>query len=278
MLEKLMNIDRRIIFITVALAVIIPTLLPVNLPITGSEPTQKLYDYIDALPPGSTIMLAFDYGPSSLAEPAPMAEAVMKHCFDKGVRVIGVTLIVDAVTLADKLMRKVAEEKGAVYGEDYILLGFRPGVTQVILGMGTKIAGVFKNDYAGKPLSEIPMMDNITNYDQIDLLLDLASGSTVEIWITYANVKYGLQIAAGVTGVIVSQMYPYLQTGQLVGLMPGFLGAAEYEKLINAPAKGTAGINTESFAHLLIVGLVVMSNIAFFIQRRQSVEATSRSQ
>ena len=278
MLEKLMNIDRRIIFILVAVIVIIPTLLPVNLPITGSEPTQKLYDYIDALPPGSTIMIAFDYGPSSLAEPAPMAEAVMKHCFDKGVRVIGVTLIVDAVTLADKLMQKVAEEKGAVYGEDYVLLGFRPGVTQVILGMGTKIASVFENDYAGKPLSEIPMMENIVNYDQIDLLLDLASGSTVEIWITYANVKYGLQIAAGVTGVIVSQMYPYLQTGQLVGLMPGFLGAAEYEKLINAPGKGTEGINTESFVHLLIVGLVVLSNIAFFLLRRQPVGATSQSQ
>ena len=68
MLEKFMNMDRRIIFILVALVVIIPTLIPVRLPIAVSEPTQKLYDYIDALPSGSTIMMAFDYGPSSLAE------------------------------------------------------------------------------------------------------------------------------------------------------------------------------------------------------------------
>ena len=269
MFEKLMNMNRQVVFILVAFAVIIPMLLHIRLPLTVSEPTQKLYDYIDALPPGSTIMIAFDYGPSSFAEPEPMAEAVMKHCFDTEVRVIGLTLDAEAVTLADKVMRKVAEEKEAVEGEDYVLLGYRQGATQVILGMGNEIASVFESDYTGKPVAEIPMMQNIINYDQIDLLLDLAAGPSVEFWITFGNAKYGLQIAAGVTGVIVSEMYPYLQTGQLIGLMPGFLGAAEYEKLINAPGKGVAGINTVSFVHLLIVGLVILGNIAFFVQRRR---------
>ena len=148
-------------------------------------------------------------------------------------------------------------------------LDFDRGPSKLSLGMGDEIASVFESDYTGKPVAEIPMMQNITNYDQIDLLLDLAAGASVEYWITFANTKYGLKIAAGVTGVIVSEMYPYLQTGQLIGLMPGFLGAAEYEKLIDAPGKGIAGINTVSFVHLLIVGLVVLGNIAFFLQRRR---------
>ena len=101
-------------------------------------------------------------------------------------------------------------------------------------------------------------------------MLDLASGSSTEWWITYTNTRYNQQIAAGVTGVIVSQMYPYLQTKQLIGLMPGLLGAAEYEKLIERPAKGTEGMSIQSFAHLLVVGLVILGNIAFFIQRRQA--------
>ena len=269
MLEKLMNMNRQIVFIFVALAVIIPMLLQIRFPITAPEPTQKIYDFIEALPPESTIMIAFDYGPSSFAEPEPMAEAVMKHCFDKGIKVIGLTLDPEAVTLADKVMQKIAEEKGAVSGEDYVLLGFREGPIQVILGMGVEIASIFESDYTGTRLSDIPMMANITNYDQIDLLLDLAAGASIDAWITYANTKYGLKIGAGVTGVIVSEMYPYLQTGQLVGLMPGFLGAAGYEKLINAPGKGISGINTVSFVHLLIVGLVVLGNITFFIYRRR---------
>ena len=120
MLEKLMNMDRRIIFILVALVVIIPTLIPVNLPTTVSEPTQKLYNYIDALPPESTIIMAFDYGPSSLAEPEPMAKAVLRHCFDKDIRVIGMTLYQNTPTLADNLMQKIATENDAIYGEDYV--------------------------------------------------------------------------------------------------------------------------------------------------------------
>ena len=269
MLEKLANIDRRIIFILVALVVIIPTLIPVRLPTKVSEPTQKLYTFIDELPPGSTIIMAFDYGPSSLAEPEPMAKAVLRHCFDKEVRVIGMTLYANTPTLAHNLMQKIAAENDAVYGEDYVFLGYRPGTLQVILGMGTSISNVFETDYDGTALTEIPMMADITNYDQIDLLLDLAAGSSTEAWIFYANTKYDLKIAAGVTGVIIAQMYPFLQTGQLVGLMPGYLGATEYEKLLNAPGDGTVGLNTASFVHLLIIGLVVIGNIAFFIHRRR---------
>lgn len=265
MFEKFMNMDRRIIFILVALVVIIPTLIPVRLPITVSEPTQKLYDFVDALPAGSTIMIAFDYGPSSLAEPEPMAKAVMQHCFSKGVRVIGMTLYPNTPTLADKLMRKIAAENNAVYGEDFVFLGYRPGMLPVMLGMGTDIGSVFETDYEKTPISEIPMMENITNYDQIDLLLDLASGSTTEAWIIYVNTRYGLKIAAGVTAVMIAQMYPYLQSEQLIGLMPGYLGAAEYEKLLNAPGDGTVGLNTASFAHLLIIALVILGNVAFFI-------------
>ena len=131
--------DRRIIFILVALAVIIPMLFPVNLPVSVSEPTQKLYDYIDGLPAESTIILAFDYGPSSLAELSPMAKSLLKQCFDKDVRVIAITLIPDGTTLASTLIQEIAEEKGAVDGEDYVFLGFRPGATQVILGMGAAL-------------------------------------------------------------------------------------------------------------------------------------------
>lgn len=269
MLEKLMNMDRRMIFIFVAVVVIIPTLIPVNLPTTVSEPTQKLYNYIDALPPESTIIMAFDYGPSSLAEPEPMAKAVLRHCFDKDIRVIGMTLYPNTPTLADNLMQKIATENNAIYGEDYVFLGYRPGALQVILGMGTNIASVFETDYNGTAITEIPLMEHITNYDQIDLLLDLAAGSSTDAWIIYANTRYDLKIAAGVTGVIIAQMYPYLQTGQLVGLMPGYLGATEYEKLLNVPGDGTIGLNTASFIHLLIIGIVILCNIAFFIHRRR---------
>ena len=136
MIEKLMNIDRRIVFILVALAVIIPSLLSVSFPITVSQPTRSAYDYIEALPPGSTLMIGFNYGPSSLAELHPMARAVIHHCFQKKIRVIGMTLLAEGATLGDGMLSETADEAGAVYGEDYVYLGFRPGGNAGALGNG----------------------------------------------------------------------------------------------------------------------------------------------
>ena len=274
MLKKIMQIDRRIIFILVALAVIIPTLLKVSFPITVSEPTRKLYDYIEDLPSGSTVLIAFDYGPSSMAELQPMGMAFLRHCFQKKIQVIGMTLVTDGATLGYEIMQEAAKTTDAIDGEDYVYLGFRPGTIQVMLGMGTTINSIFESDYSesrkGKPLAEIPMMAEIKNYDQIDLVLDLASSSTTEAWIAYINTRYNQKIAAGVTGVIISQMYPYLQTDQLIGLMPGLLGAAEYETLIDTPAKATKRMSVQSFVHLLVFGLVILGNVAFFIEKREN--------
>jgi uncharacterized membrane protein YeaQ/YmgE (transglycosylase-associated protein family) len=269
MIEKLMNIDRRIIFILIFLSVIIPTVLKVSFPITVSKPTRDIYNHIEALPPGSKLMLAFDFGPGSMAELRPMAIAVMRHCFQKKIRVIGMTLSADGVTLGDEIMAEVAAEAGVTNGEDYAYLGYRPGGALVLREMGNSIVGVFDKDYAGTPLAEISIMKDIVNYEQIDLVLDLAAGDSTDTWITYTNIKFNQKVAAGVTGVIVSQMYPYLQTGQLVGLMPGLLGAAEYEKLVDAPGKGMSGMSIQSFVHLLIFALVILGNIAFLRQRRE---------
>jgi len=40
-------------------------------------------------------------------------------------------------------------------------------------------------------------------------------------------------VAVGVTAVMAADLYPYLQSGQLVGMLAGLKGAAEYEKLVD---------------------------------------------
>ena len=73
-------------------------------------------------------MIAFDYGPSSFAEPEPMGEAV----HDNTALVTGTLESSDLPCRHDiavtpwqhKVMRKiVAKETGAVDGKDYVLLG-----------------------------------------------------------------------------------------------------------------------------------------------------------
>ena len=80
--DKLANIDRRLIYLVIGLAVLIPFLTPMRLPIYVSPPVQSVYDYIEALPEGSVVLMGFNFSPSTMPELLPMSLAVLRHCLD----------------------------------------------------------------------------------------------------------------------------------------------------------------------------------------------------
>jgi len=268
--EKQANIDRRIIYLVIGLAVIIPFFIPMRMPIYVSPPVQSVYDYIEAMPEGSVVLMGFNFSPATMPELYPMCLAVLRHCYSRDLKVIGMTVNSTAATLGDKAMEEVAKEYGYREMEDYTYLGYGLGTRQVMLGIGEDIADPFPEDYSGTPLSEIPMMKSIKNYDDIDLVMDFGSANTPERWVEYAGARYHQTIAVGCTGVVVSGLYPYLKAGQLVGLIGGLRGAAEYEKLINRPEKAVLGMKSQSIAHIAIILMVVLGNVAYFLSRRKS--------
>jgi hypothetical protein len=71
-------------------------------------------------------------------------------------------------------------------------------------------------------------------------------------------------MVAGVTAVSAPEFYPYLQSKQLLGLLGGMAGGAEYEKLMNEPAgPGTAqrGMDAQSLAHVFVALCIVLGNV-----------------
>ena len=63
--------DRRYIYLSVAFYVIFPVLITLNLPTEISPEVKQLFDAVEDLPDSSTVMLTFDYCPSTLAETEP---------------------------------------------------------------------------------------------------------------------------------------------------------------------------------------------------------------
>jgi len=246
-------------------------LRPIGMPVTVTSEVKSVYDYIEELPPGSTIIAALNYDPAALAELYPMTLAVLRHAFSRNIKVIGMTLWVTGATLGNNAMESAAGDI-AVEGEDYVYLGFVPGAASVIMGMGEDISKVYPTDYNGQALSEIPMMKNIKNYKDISLLVDFAAGSTPEAWIVYAGGSYKQTIAVGCTAVSAVGYYPFLDSKQIIGLMGGMKGAAEYEKLIDNVGTATAGMDSQSIAHIAIILLIIIANISYFALRRRNME------
>ena len=83
LLEILQNIDRRIIYLILALSIILPLLFPIGFPVDITQNTQDVYDLVDKLPAGSVVLLSYDWDAASAPELLPQAEALTRHILDK---------------------------------------------------------------------------------------------------------------------------------------------------------------------------------------------------
>ncbi len=275
--EILGKIDRKIIFIILAVVVIIPLIKPFGLISKASSRAQSVFDAVDAIPAGKPLMISIDFDPASMPELYPMLTAILRHAFAKDVKVVVLGLWLTGMGLGEQALATVSQEYNKEYGKDYVFLGWKSGILPVVLGMGEDIKKAYPADNYGTPLESIPMMQSIKNYRDIPFFISLSAGSAgYETWIAYAQSRYGLKIGAGVTAVSAADAYPYLQTGQLTGLLGGMKGASEYEFLVkqkgytNQFSPASQAMDAQSLGHLLILILIVLGNIGYFFTRHSS--------
>src|SRR2546430_1916712 len=132
----MIGIHRRLIFLLIAAAVLLPLLRPFGLPIKISPEVRAVYDYIEALPERSVFLLSFDFDPSSKPELEPQAVALLRHAFRKNLRGIGMTHWLTGTGLGDDIFSRVAAETEKEGGKDYVFLGWSPGTGSLVIAMG----------------------------------------------------------------------------------------------------------------------------------------------
>ena len=312
--EKMLNLDRRWIFLLIGIACVVPFFTPLGLPILPSEEVTSIYDYIENLNSDNAMFIGFDFDPGTAAENQPMGLAVLRHAFSRNIPVFitAVTpmgqglaaMAIDELTdetssdffvfvpwsewsdIRDQGMTDRAEieeawlaagnslpdnARGFVFeGRDLAHLGYLPVFHLVILGMSTSIVSQYPTDVAGNTVEEMPMYQDHKSLREIDLAVTNAGSAVCTWWIIYGREKIGLPVAFGVTAVMATDYYIYIQSGQIVGQMGGLRGAAEYEVLLKENGynkgygKAFVGMDVQNIAHLLIIFLVILGNIAFF--------------
>jgi len=267
--EKMLRIDRRIIFFVIGLCTLLPLLYPVGLPIKGTPEVRAVYDYIESLPDGSVFLLSMDFDPASKPELEPQAIALLRHAFSRNLRVIAMTLWLPGTGLAEQTVNRVAQELGKVNGEDYVFLGYSPGVGALIIGMGQDLYKAFPSDYYGNSTKKLAVLKDVPNLRHVNYVVSLAAGTPgVETWYLFGKDKYRFELGGGCTGVIAPGLYPLLRSGQINGLIGGMRGAAEYELLIGQSGSAVAGMDAQSATHFAIIVLVILCNTFYFMTRR----------
>jgi hypothetical protein len=115
-------------------------------------------------------------------------------------------------------------------------------------------------------------MQDVRDYSSFPLLVNMSAGypGTKE-WVQQVQARFHLPMVAGVTAVSAPEFYPYLQSGQLLGLLGGMAGAAEYERIRGEPAgAGSAqrGMDAQSLAHAFVALCILLGNMILWRKRK----------
>ncbi|MFH0777000.1 MAG: hypothetical protein V2A71_00060 [Candidatus Eisenbacteria bacterium] len=277
--DVLKTIDRRIIFFLIALAVVIPLVLNLVFSVRTSPIVEAIFDKVESLPPGSKILVSFDYGPSTVPENQPMAEAVVRHALQRNLKVYMMAVWATGPPQTTVLVRNVIDRDfpNKVYGRDWINLGYKAGNQGLINAILLDLKGMYTTDVAGAPINSFEMMQDVHNLTDMSFIVCIGSGFPgVREWVQFAGDPGNIPIAGAVTAVEAPLLYPYYPR-QLLGLMGGLQGAAEYEAAVakNYPHFGPDAqqavrlMGPQTVAHLVIIAFVVIGNIAFFAERRR---------
>lgn len=271
LLETLQSIDRRWVYLLAWVAVLAPLLNPLGLPVSIGRDSTRYFNYINDIPDGSTIMVTFDYGISAMPELYPLTVATFHHLWTRDFKVVVVASWLQGPMVMEVVLDELnpAERYGVVYGEDWVELGWFPQGEIGMAALGKDIWGTLPVDYIeNRPTSGIPIMQNIKTAADIDLIISFETGTPgLPEWVRQWNVPYGTKIIMGCIGVMVPEVAPYLQTGQLDALIPGLTASAEYELLLKRPGLAIAGVDAISMSHLLVIVLVIIGNAAYFMSR-----------
>jgi hypothetical protein len=268
--QKVIDIDRRWIYLVIGIVTFVPILNYIGLPVKVTSEVKAVYDKVESLPPGSIVMVPMEFDPATAAELEPMAKAVVRHCFSRNLKVMTTAFMIDGVVLVERDLVAVAAEYGKEYGKDYVYLGYKPYMQIVLLNMGENFRKPFPRDYYGNRLDDLPMMQGVNNYSNISCIVGINATSGADYWINYASGRYGAQLALGVTAVMATDYYAFLQSGQIFGLIGGLKGAAEYEKLIGRTKDvANRSMDAVSVAHVFIILFIIIGNVAFFATGRQ---------
>jgi len=261
--ERMMKIDRRVIYLIIALAMILPFFFPMGLPIPATKEVKSVYNYIEGLTSNDVVIISADFDPSVSPELLPMFDAMFRHCLRKGVKVLVTSQMVQGPGLVEPIIHEAAKEYRKTNGVDYAFLGWQYGYSLVVINMMENLKQTYPTDYYGTRTDELPILRRVNNYEDYDLITSITGSSTYMMWLMYAHEPYNVPVACGVTAVSAADVYPYIQSGQFIGMLGGLKGAAEYETLIGEKRMATMGMEAQNWAHIAIILFIIIGNIGY---------------
>ena len=268
--ERLTSIPREVVMGLVFLAILVPALNPLGLPLMTGKMSEDWYDTIGTLPAGSIVLFDIGYGSGGYPSLGPGNIAAFHQMFEKDLRIVMMATALEGGMMYPLIMASVKPETnyGAVYGEDYVFLGYIAGGQTAMAGVLGDLHALASNDYQGTSLSSLPLAAEVSSADDYDIVAYMTTaGGTAEGWVYQAYSQYQRPVLGGCLSMMTTSIKPYYDSGQMLGLMDGIKGAADLEFLTGHPGDAIVSSDILSFTQTLVLIFIVIGNVAFWMQK-----------
>lgn len=274
------DIDRRIIFAFVFFATATAIYYNIEFKETPTTIVKKVFDKLESLPEGSKILISFDFDPAMKPEVFPMANAFVRHSLVKKHKLYMMSLWPQGQAIMTETIEDVIKQEfpEVVYGEDYVMLGYKAGNEGVLNVIITNFRKMYPTDAHNTNIDSIPLFDDVTSAADMDLIFPIGGGKPgPKEWILFVGDPGQVPMAPGLAAVVAPLIYPYYPR-QVIGLLGGVKGAAEYESVLRSkyprfrdvPARALSMMGPQTLAHIVILSFIVIGNITFFMKRKKS--------
>lgn len=268
-IDRIENINPQIIYILLFILVAYPLLRPFGLPVPITQYTLDVYNEIENLPPGSVVYFSPNYGPAGDPTFGSAARAIAQHLFNRPLKIIFMSYTVEGPLMIEHTLERIDIPPEKEYGVDYVNLGFIAGVETAMAAIAEDIHNAFQIDDYGTPIAELQMMEDIRDGGDIDLIISFSGdGANFEAHMRQFQSIYGTRLAVVLYGIMLPQLTMYYPHN-IMGIINGLKGGAEYESLINKPGFGLASMDGQSSSHLLILFFIFLGNLTHFLRRNK---------
>lgn len=274
------EVERRVIFLFMGLAVSGAILVGIVLPVKETSVVRNVFDTVESLQEGDVMLISLDYDPSAAPELHPMATAVTQHCFARGVRICYMTLWGTGGAMITNVISEVIQTQfpDKQYGVDYCNVGYKAGNEAVLRVIASDFRKTFPVDVNGTLLDSLKLMQGIKSCPDFDYIVAIGSGRPgVKEWVEYVVGPSGALLGSGASAVSAPQLYPYYPQ-QMNGMMGGSKGASEYEKMLrdrypqyqSERALAIEIMGPQTVAHVLVMLFIIFANISFFLNKKKT--------
>jgi hypothetical protein len=266
-------IFRVLVYLLLAAAIIVPFFVPdwATASIrTFGTPTADLYDTIQALPPDSLVLVAFDYDPGNIGEMDLQANALVRHLMQRRAQIIAISTLETGPQIAQRVLDNAARAAGNyAYGTNYLNLGYLAGQEAGLRQLAATGLVPTTTDYLyRRPLAQYADLARAQNWRNVALIIELAGSSeALQKWMEQVQPRVNVKIVAGVSASAEPRARAYREAQQLSALMSGLMGAAQYEVLANQRGLAVISVGAQNAANLVFIALIVIGNLVFLFSR-----------